>query len=232
MPEPELRALRQAAELHDVGKLRSPRRSQEAGAALERRVGLRPPAHADRRADPGCGAGPGSGGKLVRSMTSTGTGAATPTTGRLGDTARRADHCGLRLVRRHDFAATVRESVEQRAGDPRALRRRGDAVRPGRGRGVRGRSGGPDRPARRLDPRSTGRNGREAPSGAPLTYSSMILGRARSGRARALRLSRDALDDLGRVLLLRSRATSACETTPTRRSSSAVTATRGPDGAP
>ena len=47
--------------------------------------------------------------------------------------------------------------------------------------------------------------GREAPSGASLNNHSMTSddGAARSGRARPLRLSRDALDDLARLLLLR-----------------------------
>src|SRR6266576_4077025 len=49
--------------------------------------------------------------------------------------------------------------------------------------------------------RAWGLNDRsEAPSGASLGYSSSLR---RSGRARTLRLPRDALDDLARILLLR-----------------------------
>ena len=158
VPEPQLRMLRQAAELHDVGKLAIPEEilskpgplSEDEWAFVRRHtlIGERI-----------LGAAPalGAAAKLVRSTHEhwDGTGYPGPA-GRLGDPARRADHRGLRRVRCDDVAASLRRATELRGRDPRALPLRRDTVRPRGGRGLCSRTGRSEHGASRLDPRSSG----------------------------------------------------------------------------
>ncbi len=199
VPEPQLQTLRQAAELHDVGKLAIPEEilskpgplSEDEWEFIRRHtlIGERILAAA-----PALGAA----GRLVRSTHERWDGMGYPD-GLAGSEI----PLGARIVAVCDafeamtsprpYAAPVKHGGR----DPGALPLRRDAVRPRSRRGVRGGAVGSERRARRLE------DGREAPLGASHAYYSMSAAGARSGRAWPLRLSRDALDDLARVLLLR-----------------------------
>ena len=104
---------------------------QQAGPALRGRVGVRPPAHADRRANPGRGARARSSGE-ARSLDprALGRDGLPGRAGRPGDPSRRADHRRLRRVRRDDVTTSPRRAAQRRARDSRALPLRRDAVRP------------------------------------------------------------------------------------------------------
>jgi diguanylate cyclase (GGDEF)-like protein len=146
IPAEQLETVRHAAELHDIGKVAIPEEIlAKSGALTDDEVGFRPPAHADRRANPGRRARPGPGRearaldpRALRRHRLSGS------AGRRPDPARRADHRRLRRVRRDDVGARIRARADDRGGAEGALPLRRHALRPAGGRGVlRGAVGAP-----------------------------------------------------------------------------------------
>ena len=137
--------------------------------------------------------------------------------GQLGEPARRADHRGLRLVRRHDVARPYTTALSSGRQFELPLPR--DAIRPEHDRGVHDHSGGPDRLAHAPEPAlMRPQEGREGAVGGPLRSCSMssseLAIRACTGQPA---LSQYILYDLARVLLFRCQGDVRCKTTPTGR---------------
>ena len=113
-------AARRRAARHRQG--RDPRRDHHQGRpAGRRRVGVHPPAHADRRAHRrrGAVARPG---RAARAFLARGVGrqGLSRCAGRRGDPVRRSHRRGLRCLRRDDLDTAVRGSADRRAGPCRA----------------------------------------------------------------------------------------------------------------